>query len=345
MNLPSTGVLKTTLEHLLWITLFAYFAYQFIIQWKKFRSGETTVATSLSQETMFFFPDLIFCHKHGFKEPVQDHLGSESYFDNVLHPDVNLVFTKSSALGILPDHFQVRNLSTTYNGFCRVFHFSEGYEKRVWLKFQMNKSEEYFVFFMVPNTTFYLANHDFFQMPKMLDIQTSANVIIQPKKLSFETNCNDYREDERVVCLKDVVRENLTQSGIPCVPVPLEQTTNGYSDKICRDDKQAKELFEKIWPVVSNALNHPDCVVPCFQRSYDLAWLPMSGQSFEDVPNYHTLYVFFGTEFVQTQTRYVLMDFSAWLSNTGGLLGLLLGLSLYSIGTAIINRVFSLTFE
>lgn len=341
--------LSKCLQVLVAIGLTAIFAFHSQTQITKYALKNTTLAMDYQKMDSLKFPVVIICVREGILRKNASLLAKEEFLKYHRKPQVNFfgLSTEENVYenvrpGTLKDDF----IPTVYNGMCKRTQLLASYLDRTWMSFHLNSSFEYDVWFLNEGDVNSFVTQTFSFMPIGINIRSSVQIELEMAKFeNFDPDgfkCKNYDKRDQIECLHEFSMKAVNQLNASCLSYPLEFILGHHLNSSCKDPAKAGDSFFPILSAITSAINNADkleCPQPCESIFFTSRVAPFSSNSFLDEDGMYSVFIYYPNRFIRVDSRYVLMDFVTLVSGLGGLLGLYLGFSFFTIFSNCISSV------
>lgn len=223
------------------------FLWQVWDQTDKFFSGATTVAVSWRKEDEVRFPTFAFCNKLGFtgKGPVakDSAVNYEIYMKSASSVDANLTGMAWGYSEFIQPGFESVHIPTLFNGLCKVFKLSSPYAKGHYVNFILKRGHSYHMFLLVDGEEKQLVTQHFFNVPKVVKIDDSADLELRKTLQVFnKETCKDHELSDAIDCVHREVALRINDE-LECVSFLLAQILPGFENRTCPEPVQETSIL------------------------------------------------------------------------------------------------------
>ena len=321
-------------------------------QVRKYIEKVTFVAGSYTEDHTHTL-DLVFCTAKGFKDGPNlavYKVSRDKYMQRAVPNNVALLPKYFSGpfdyTPINPDNIKTLDITTRYNGLCRVFQMKNEMSPKSYYIFRMPKNETYLLTITAPNEYIFLMEQ---QWPDTIrdTVEINSDCVIEFEKHTYnvlsksESPCN---KNENISHFIHCFREKLWQhfQEYKCLshmfqdllwPIHQQNTS-----RICLDGEE-DEMEQQYKFYASMALNLSKrsykestnhCMIPCTLEFYN-PYISRSKVTEKVDLNLNEIYISSAGLWSEQTKEMYLYDATAIVASVGGGIGIFLGFSCYGL--------------
>ena len=318
-------------------------------QVRKYIEKVTFVATSYTEDLKHTL-DLVFCTAEGFKDGPSlavYKVSRDEYIQRAMPNNVELLpkyfsgpfeYTPNN-----PENIKILDITTRYNGLCRVFQMKNEMSPKSYYIFRMPKYEKYLLTITAPNEYIFQMEQ---QWPNTIrdTIEINSDSVIEFEKHTYnilsksESPCNNNENMTNFIhCFRDELWQHFQK--YRCLShmfqdlvLPLHQSKS----RICLDGEEDEmEHQYKIYASLAMKFSKGNfsgsrCMIPCTLDFYN-PYISRSKQTEKTDLDLNEIYVSSAGSMSERTKEMYLYDATAIVASVGGGIGIFLGFSCYGL--------------